>query len=300
MQTIRIEEDQAGQRLDSFLAQINPKYSRSIWKKLISSGHVVVNGGHKDGKYLLHIDDILEIKQPETPKQLDLPIIYQDDNVIVINKPAGVLTHLKSSIESEATVASFVAPYTNASGGNRAGIVHRLDRATSGVMVAAKNDKARVYLAKQFANRRVEKWYLAVVSGIIEQDNITVDEPLSRSYSKPNTFKVNLNGKEAKTEVFLLGTQDTHSVVLLKPFTGRTHQLRVHLKHIGHPIIGDPLYSNKYSVDKTPDLLLHAWQLTTTLPDNERPTFVAELPQHMTQYVLDEHRDKAQAIITPQ
>jgi 23S rRNA pseudouridine1911/1915/1917 synthase len=300
MEEITVGEEQVGQRLDVFISYAQPKYSRSSWKKLIDSGYVLVDGKKVNGKLKLKEGQTIKIKPLEAVPEQDLPVIYKDADVIVINKPAGLLTHLKSDLASEPSIASFVSDKTTAIGGNRAGIVHRLDRATSGVIIAARNEDARVYLSKQFANRRVVKWYLAVVSGNFEQDTIVIDEPIGRSYSKPSTYKIDPEGKPAKTTVYRITNNDKYSVVLLKPLTGRTHQLRVHLASIGHPIIGDPLYSKKYSAEKTPNMMLHAWQLETTLPSNKRLNFVAELPGYMTEYVTDEFRDQANAIVTSQ
>lgn len=297
MQTIVVDEEQVGQRLDAYIASVKPEYSRSIWKSLIKDGSVLVDGKKVNGSLKLKLGQKIKILDREAVVEQDLPIIFEDENIIVVNKPAGVLTHLKSDLASESTVAGFIAKKTSATGGNRAGIVHRLDRATSGVLIAAKNDKTRVYLTKQFSNRRVEKWYLAVIKGDLKEALVHIDKPIGRSYSKPSTFKIDPKGKPAQTDVFRLHHEAKYSVVLLKPHTGRTHQLRVHMKYIGHPIIGDPVYYPKYKEEKTPSMLLHAWQLKTTLPDNERPNFVADLPESMTEYFTDECRDKAKAII---
>lgn len=300
MEPIIVEEDQAGQRLDAYISFALPKYSRSSWKKLIDSGYVLVDGKKVNGKLKLKPGQEITIKELEAVPEQALPIIYKDKDVIVINKPAGLLTHLKSDLNSEPTIAGFVSDKTTSTGGNRAGIVHRLDRATSGVIITAKTDDARIFLTKQFANRRVVKWYVAAVTGNLDQETITIDEPISRSYSKPSTFKIDPEGKTAETTVYKLHSSDKYSVVLLKPLTGRTHQLRVHLASIGHPIIGDPLYSKKYSAEKTPNMMLHAWQLEITLPSNKRPNFVAEVPESMSEYFTDECRDKASAIIASQ
>lgn len=297
MQSFVIDENQAGQRLDFFIAQQLPQYSRSSWKKLIEQGFVLVNGEQVNGKLKLKDGDKIKVKDYEEPENPDLEVIYQDDDVIVINKPSGLLTHLKSKIASEPTVASFITDKTTATGESRAGIVHRLDRATSGVILAAKNEKARVYMVKQFANRRVKKWYLAVVKGSVTEDYYEIDKPIARSYRNPSQFRINPNGKSAKTEVFVLDRSAARSVVLLKPYTGRTHQLRVHLLSIGHPIVGDPIYYPKHKIEKNPQLLLHAWRLEATLPSNNHLEFVADIPEHMSEYISDDCRDKAANIV---
>jgi len=300
MESHIVEDDYAGQRLDAYISSVMPKYSRSSWKKLIDSGYVLVDGQKVNGKLKLKPGQNIEIKELESVPEQALPVIYKDRDVIVINKPAGLLTHLKSDLASEPTIASFVSDKTTSSGGNRAGIVHRLDRATSGVIIAAKTDEARVFLTKQFAKRRVVKWYIAVVKGDLEEEVQTINLAIGRSYSKPSTFKIDETGKPAKTDVYRLEHGPKYSVVLLRPHTGRTHQLRVHMKNLGHPIIGDPIYSLRYSPEKTPNMMLHAWQLEITLPSNKRPNFVAELPDSMTEYFTDECRDKANTIVASQ
>jgi 23S rRNA pseudouridine1911/1915/1917 synthase len=300
MHEVIVDEEYAGQRLDSYVASIDKNYSRSIWKKLIDQGYVLLDGEKTNGKKQIKTGQTITINDLEPLDELSLDIIYENADVLAINKPAGVLTHLKSDLASEPTIASFISKKTTASGGNRAGIVHRLDRATSGVILTAKNDKARVFMTKQFSNRRVQKWYLAVVKGDLDQSEYHIDKPIGRSYSKPSHFRVTPNGKNAVTDVFRLIHGQSTSVVLLKPTTGRTHQLRVHLASLGHPIVGDPIYSKPYNEQKHPVMQLHAWQLEATLPDNDRRDFVADVPESMTKYFTDECRDKAKTIIASQ
>ncbi len=285
----RVEGKDTQKRLDVYIAAKNTKYSRSIWQKLIDQGYVLVNGKKTGTKYILKVGDRVEIKPYQRNLALDIPVIYEDADVVVLDKPSGIITHLKSDLESEPSVASFIAAKIDfEKPTNRAGIVHRLDRDTSGIIITAKNEGARAYLARQFSERKTKKFYLAAVEGTIDKD-MCIDSPIERSKKLPSTFTVGENGKSAKTDVHVL---DSKNVVLLRPYTGRTHQLRVHLKSVGHPIIGDRVYA-KSEDDR---LQLHAWKLEITLPSRERRIFTSEVPEDMSKYINDEDVSRAEAV----
>jgi 23S rRNA pseudouridine1911/1915/1917 synthase len=207
--------------------------------------------------------------------QINLPIIYEDDDCIVIDKPLGVLSHSKGAFNPEATVASWLSQYLNGISGERAGIVHRLDRLTSGVMVCAKNDRSQAWLQKQFSQRKTKKTYVAIVSGKLTEDVAVIDMPIERNPKKPQTFRVGINGKSAVTAYKLIKQTDRYTMLELKPTTGRTHQLRVHLKQLGHSIVGDPLYGG----EKAERMFLHAFELELTLPNKQRKIFKSRLPK---------------------
>lgn len=206
-----------------------------------------------------------------------LPVIFENDDVIVINKPSGVLTHSKGAMNEEFTVADFVrGKMTEPEDTNRPGIVHRLDRATSGVMIAAKHTAAKHYLQKQFQDRRAKKEYLALTRGIPKHFRAAIDIPIERNPKEPSKFRAGPNGKPAHTDYEVLAHNDRFAVIRLNPQTGRTHQLRVHLKYIGTPIAGDQQYGGgKSPVDR---LALHACSLEITLPGGTRKVFEAEVP----------------------
>jgi 23S rRNA pseudouridine1911/1915/1917 synthase len=213
-----------------------------------------------------------------------LPVIYDDDNVTVINKPAGVLTHSKGAVNEEFTVAEFIRPNTtDGSEGNRPGIVHRLDRDTSGIIIVAKNAETKGMLQKQFQDRRAKKTYIAVVDGTPKHWEANIDLPIERNPKKPSTHRVGASGKSAFTAYKVLSSNGKYSVVELKPTSGRTHQLRVHLAHIGNPIVGDPLYGGS----KSPlgRLCLHAKSLEITIPKGDRRIFEAELPNDFQDFI---------------
>jgi len=267
-------------RLDQYVAQYWPEYSRAVWQKYIEAGYVKVNGEVVTSpKKLLGEDDEVSVYVPKAPEydEQELPVIFENDDVIVINKPSGVLTHSKGAINEEFTVADFVrARMSEPEDTNRPGIVHRLDRATSGVIIAAKHPAAKHHLQKQFQDRKAKKEYLAVVRGIPKHLEANVDLPIERNPKEPSTFRVGPKGKPAQTAYKVIGHNDRFSVIELRPVTGRTHQLRVHLEYLGTPIVGDDVYGGgKSPVGR---LALHARSLEITLPGGERKTFTAEPP----------------------
>lgn len=268
------------QRLDHKVIELLPRLSRAYASTLIEEGHVYVNGKAvtKPGYKMRTGDEVTvdyDMGELEQIPDIELPVIYEDDDCVVINKPTGVLSHSKGVFNPEATVESWLRNRLHAGmSGNRAGIVHRLDRATSGVMICAKTPEALAWLQKQFSQRRTKKTYYAVVSGHMPHDRALIDMPLERNPKKPQTFHVSATGKSALTEYWVRAVNDHYSLLELRPQTGRTHQLRVHLHEIGHPIVGDPLYGGK-PADR---LYLHAEQLEITLSSRERKVFTAPLP----------------------
>ncbi len=264
-------------RLDAYLAEYWPETSRSTWQKRVKAGQVLVNGTiEKSTKRTLSEDDevTLDVPKPESHDEKDLPVIYQDKNVIVINKPVGVLSHSKGAMNDEFTVADFFKRFTKYNmDTNRPGIVHRLDRDTSGVMIGALNDETAKLLQKQFSSRKVKKQYVAVVDGVPEHLEAMVDMPIGRNPKKPSQFRVDPNGKSAQTLYRMMANGKKYNLVELEPMTGRTHQLRVHMAHIGTPIHGDRVYGKE-----SDRLYLHAAALEITIPKGERKIFTAAVP----------------------
>lgn len=270
-------------RLDSVLAEKYPNSSRSTWQKHIKAGHVSV-GGKVQTSPKFDVTDadeiILSVPDAADYSEHELPIVYLDDNVIVINKPVGVLTHSKGTINEEFTVADFFARYsTYGVDTNRPGIVHRLDRDTSGILIGARNNETASLLQKQFAERKSKKEYLAIVDGILKEKHATINLPIGRNPTAPSTFRVDAKGKNAVTEYKVLAENGKQSLVELKPLTGRTHQLRVHMKYLGAPIKGDRVYGKE--ADR---LYLHAKSLEITLTGGKRETFSAPVP---TEFYID-------------
>ena len=265
-------------RLDIELAERYPDTSRSTWQKHVRAGHVKVNRVVQESpKYEVTENDVIAI---DLPRQTDfsdqeLPIIYIDDNVVVIDKPVGVLTHSKGALNDEFTVAEFFRRYpTVGLDTSRPGIVHRLDRDTSGVMIGARNEETATMLQKQFADRKTKKEYMAVVTGHPKQDEALIDLPIGRNPTAPSTFRVDASGKSAQTTYKVIETGDTYSLVQLRPRTGRTHQLRVHMQYLGVPIVGDRVYGGA-EADR---LYLHARSLEVTIPGGDRKIFTSPTP----------------------
>lgn len=275
-----VPEDQHRERLDVVVANAMPRLSRAFIQKLGNQGKTTVNGEVQKTGYKVKEGDVIVVDYDEavldTVEDIDIPVIYEDDDCVVMNKPVGVLTHTQGQFNTEATVATFLrGKVADDLAGGRAGIVHRLDRPTSGVMIGAKNSKALSMLQKQFSVRKTKKTYIAIVKGHLKEQEAIIDMPIERNPKAPATFRVGANGKSATTHYKVLQESETHSLIELKPETGRTHQLRVHLAQIGHPIVGDPLYGKGQHGDR---LYLHAKDLEITLPNSERRVFTAPLP----------------------
>lgn len=270
-------QDDGKSRLDLILAERYPDTSRSTWQKHIRAGHVSVNGRVIESPRtdISQTDDIaIDVPPDADYSDHELPLIHLDDNVVVIDKPAGILTHSKGALNEEFTVADFLRRYTHVGlDTNRPGIVHRLDRDTSGVMIGARTPEAFALLKSQFADRRARKVYYAVVAGHPRLPSAIIDLPIGRHPSAPSTFRVDPRGKSARTAYETVAQNDTHSLLRLRPTTGRTHQLRVHLAHLGTPILGDRIYGR--ASDR---LYLHAATLEITIPTSDRRTFDAPLP----------------------
>ncbi len=280
-------ETTKAERLDQYVVLQLGAISRSQANAIIAQGLVGVNGEvvTKPGYKLKPSDKISINYTPDSahiyPK-IELPIIYENKDCVVIDKPAGVLSHSKGAFNPEPTVATWLAQHLGAKAdSDRTGIVHRLDRDTSGVMICAKTVDSHGWLQKQFSQRKVKKTYFALVSGQPAQSHAIIDMPIERNPKKPQSFRVGSNGKSAVTEYQVVETGSKYSLVRLRPTTGRTHQLRVHLHKLGHPIVGDSLYGGEPAAR----LYLHAAQLEITLPTKRQAHFDAPLPETFTELV---------------
>ena len=252
-------------RLDILLTEIYKSYNRSTLQKFIELGFVTVDGVlAKKSNQKFERDVKIDLSIPDDMKNADLipDVIYEDENVIVLNKPAGLLSMAKGEYCPEKTLEQYGL------------LVHRLDRDTSGVVILAKNEEVQKFLKKQFQNRKVHKTYYAIVEGRPKLDEARIDLPIIRDLKRPTTFRVDANGKASETYYKVEKTNNWCSLAKLRPTTGRTHQLRVHMKYLGHPIIGDAVYGD-VQADR---LYLHATFLEVTLPGGERRTFEANLP----------------------
>lgn len=256
-------------RLDHLLVEQNKEYNRSTLQTFIKSGFVEVDGKIvKKPNTKVEKNAKIVLNAPKNTKKLEkLEVIFEDENVLVVDKPAGLLSMAKGEYCPETTLEDYGL------------LVHRLDRDTSGVVILAKNEETRKMLRKQFQDRKTHKTYYAIVEGRPKLDEAMIDLPIARNLKHPTTFQVDPKGKEAKTHYKVLKTDNNFSLIELKPESGRTHQLRVHMKYIGTPIYGDPVYG---SGKKAKRLFLHAKKLEITIPgknENQRKTFESELPK---------------------
>lgn len=271
-------------RLDIYLStKFDTTISRSLWQKYIKAGYVSVNNKvATTPKFEVDETDEIALNLPEKEQtDVDLPILYEDDDVIVVNKPSGLLTHAKGGLSDEPTVAEIIRPKTSfATDTDRPGIVHRLDRDTSGLLIIAKNPESATHLQKQFAERTAKKTYIAITDGKPKLNAAKINLPIGRNPSAPSTFRIDPNGKPAQTTYHVLAENDAQSLVELKPTTGRTHQLRVHLAHLNAPILGDRVYGKSSDCR----MMLHAQKLEITLPSGGRKVFEAAVPDEFKKF----------------
>jgi 23S rRNA pseudouridine1911/1915/1917 synthase len=290
--TLTVEHEAVGQRLDRHLALSLAKLSRSFAQQLIDDGLVQVNGKPARASYLLRADDTIIVRRPHArPTELvaepiPLKIIYEDADLVVINKPAGMVVHPAPGHASGTLVNALLARYPDMEVGGdlRPGIVHRLDQDTSGLIVVARNDRALQQLADQQRERAMNKVYLAIVEGRMQQPSGVVDAPVGRHPRDRLRMAVVDGGREARTHYRLLEDLGAYSLLEVTLETGRTHQIRVHMRHINRPVIGDPLYGPG---EKRPRFgltrqFLHAQRLGLRLPsDGSWREFVAPLPDDL-------------------
>lgn len=292
MKEYRVTPTDRGVRIDVFVSAKYPNFTRSavaqlFRNKLVSINNIPSRSGIKiKEKDIIRVDDTLLFTAPE---EVNLSILYEDDDVVVINKPAGMLTHSKGALNTEATVASFIKNKITDKNlsGNRAGIVHRLDRSTSGLIITAKNTRSLKWLQQQFSQRKVKKIYHAIIEGWPRHNTAVIDASIRRNPKKPQIFGVDKAGKQAQTQYSVIKkfTKNNHkySKIELVPTTGRTHQLRVHLSYIGHPIVGDPLYGKSGD-----DVYLHAKSLELKLPNKTFRRFNVSTPKKFINFMKNE------------
>jgi 23S rRNA pseudouridine1911/1915/1917 synthase len=310
IRTINVADDNEGVRLDRFLASVLGDRSRSQIQRLIKEGHVLVAGRAAKPNQAVKIGQAVSIDEPEAtapspqPEALPLPIVYQDKDLVVVDKPAGMVVHPAAGHEGGTLVNALLHHVNDLSGiggEKRPGIVHRLDRGTSGLMVIAKNDRAHEELARQFHDREVEKEYAALVWGEVMAGR-RIDAPIGRD--PVNRKKMSAKARRSREAVTRIVRAEhfgrTLTLARVAIHTGRTHQIRVHLSAIGHPVVGDPLYGGVHrhvpgdlkAVKHLDRPFLHAARLVFTHPgDGRRMEFTSELPPDLQQ-VVDELRDR--------
>jgi 23S rRNA pseudouridine1911/1915/1917 synthase len=275
-------------RLDRFLANELPRFSRSRLQRLIRDGFVRLNGNAARPRDILRAGDVVDLTEPppekidNQPEAIPLDILFEDDDLIVINKPAGLVVHPGAGHREHTLINALLhhcSTLSGIGGKERPGIVHRLDKDTSGCLVVAKNDESHRGLSIQFAERAVEKIYLALVSGKLRRSAGVIEGKIGRDRIHRQRMSVTSErGRAARTEYRVLRSSEQASLVECKLHSGRTHQIRVHLHHLGHPVLGDKVYAPKLT-GKIPRQMLHAWKLGFRHPrTGEWRTFEAPLP----------------------
>lgn len=274
------EENEEGIRLDAYLSGLMPDISRAKIQDLIKQGKVLVNGGAKKPSYKLKEADKIELEFDVNmekqgiiyPQEIELDIVYEDENMLVVNKPSGMLTH-PTSLELENTLVNallykYGENLSDINGYLRRGILHRLDRNTSGLLMVAKNNKTHEFLAAQIKERLIEKKYLAIVKGVLKEDSGVIDFPIGRKPNQPHKMGVIQDGKPSLTAFKVLKRFKDSTYLELDLKTGRTHQIRVHLSHLKHPILNDTLYGGGGFKVKTQEQVLQSYKLLFTKPDS--------------------------------
>lgn len=293
---IFVDENDENKRLDSFLSEITPDVSRSKIQSLIKNGGVKLNDEAKKPSYQLKENDKIEFELPQDeeikiePQNIPLEIVYEDENMLVVNKPSGMLTH-PTAIERENTLVNallyhFGGNLSDINGVFRRGILHRLDRNTSGLLMIAKNNKAHEFLANQIKEHTITKKYRAVVKGVVEKDEFEIDSPIGRNPNQPHKMAVREDGKPSKTIVKVLERFKDATYLELTLVTGRTHQIRVHMKSINHPVYNDTLYGAGQGKVKTEEQVLQSYYLRFTKPFGDEIIELEIEPDDKIQKVL--------------
>ncbi|HZK33231.1 MAG TPA: RluA family pseudouridine synthase [Tissierellaceae bacterium] len=292
---IKVKDDNK-ERLDSFVAENLEKVSRSYVKKIIGEKLVFVNGKLMKPSYIVKKGDLIEINIPEVkkikaiPENIPLDVIYEDKDIVIVNKPQGMVVHPGVDNTSGTLVNSLLYHIETLSDINkdiRPGIVHRIDKDTSGILVVAKNNKTHKFLSSQFKTRKVKRVYLVLVHGIVEKDKGKIEAAIGRN--KNNRMKMNIkddNGRDAISYFKVLHRFNKYTLLEVSLETGRTHQIRVHMKHLKHPVVGDPLYSDKKNNFSLKKQMLHAYKLGFIHPSKkEYVEFTANPPNYFSKII---------------
>ena len=298
MKEFIVNKEESNNRIDSYLSQKSQDISRVTIQRLIQQGKILVNYKKIKSSYKVQENDKITMEE-EKPREISLKaqeipieIIYEDKDIIVVNKPKGMVVHPANGNPDGTLVNAIMAickdSLSGIGGEIRPGIVHRLDKDTSGVLIVAKNDKAHINMSEQIKNHEVEKTYIALVKGIVKETEATINMPIGRSTKDRKKMAVAKNGKEAITHFKVIERFPKHNCTLLevKIETGRTHQIRVHLSQIGYPIIGDAVYSNGKNEWNIEGQCLHAKSLKFKHPITKKEMFLeAKLPEYFEKIV---------------
>ena len=293
-----VSQEEKGKRLDTYIPSVDTDITRTSAQRLIEDGNILVNGKNAKVSYKIQENDKISVEIPE-PKQIELKaqnipieIIYEDSDIIVVNKPKGMVVHPANGNPDGTLVNAIMAickdSLSGIGGEIRPGIVHRIDKDTSGLLIVAKNDNAHVKMSEQIKNHEVKKTYIALVRGVFKENEATIDMPIGRSTSDRKKMAVNKNGKNAITHIKVLKRFDKYTLLKVNIETGRTHQIRVHLSHIGYPIVGDYTYSNGKNEWGIKGQCLHAKSLKFKHPITGKEMFIeAPLPKYFENILKD-------------
>ena len=298
MEKVVVEENTQKKRIDSYIVDKNINLSRTAIKRLLDEGKILVNGKKQKPSYKPEVGDIItiEIMKPKEvelkPQDIPIDIIYEDKDIIVVNKPKGMVVHPANGNPDGTLVNAILAKCKDSLSGIggeiRPGIVHRLDKNTSGLLIIAKNDQAHINMSKQIQDRKVIKKYIALVKGVIGENTATIDMPIARSTKDRKKMAVDPKGKEAITHYKVLQRYDKYTLLEIKIDTGRTHQIRVHMSYIGHPVVGDMQYSNGKNEFGIEGQMLHSKYLEFDHPiTGKRLKLEAPLPEYFEQVLKE-------------
>ena len=297
---MKIENNDIGKRIDKYLGETTD-YTRSKIQKMIENGNILVNNNKVKSSYTLKENDNVGVTDyvEETdilPENIPLDIYYEDNDLIVVNKPSGMVVHPAPGNYSGTLVNALMYHTNNLSTVNtsiRPGIVHRIDADTSGLLIVAKNDKSHNLLAEAIQKKEVVREYIALVDGVINEDTATIDAPIGRDKNDRKKMAVTSeNSKDAITHIRVLDRYKDSTLIRCKLETGRTHQIRVHLNYIGHPVVNDPVYGYKKLIDKDFGQMLHAEKLGFVHPTTkEYMEFTAPLPNRFKE-ILEIYKAK--------
>lgn len=294
----KVGSEDVGLRLDKFLSNKSENISRAFIQKIISENKVFVNGKSQKASYRVNSDDIVNFEMPTAkeatikPENIELDIIYEDTDILVINKAKGMVVHPGNGNQN-GTLANAVMEHCQSElsgiGGKiRPGIVHRLDKDTTGIMIVAKNDLSHISLSEQIKNRTVNKIYIALVRGEMPNNSGKIDMPIARDKVSRVKMSVDKEGKKAITDFKVLKRFKGYTLLELKIETGRTHQIRVHLSEIGYPVIGDEIYSNGKNPFNVKGQMLHSKILEFEHPKTkEHMHFEAKTPEYFEKIIMN-------------
>jgi len=295
-----VKDENVSERIDKYISSKNEDISRVMVQRLIDEGNILVNGKKTKASYKVQTGDkiLVRIEDPKptelVPQEIPLDVVYEDNDILVINKQKGLVVHPGNGNQDGTLVNAILArckdSLSGIGGEIRPGIVHRIDKDTSGLLIVAKNDKAHINMSNQIKEHKVKKTYLALVRGVIKENLATINMPIARSTKDRVKMAVDKNGKNAVTHIKVLERFNGYTYIEVNIETGRTHQIRVHMSQIGYPLVGDYVYSNGKNPFGVEGQMLHSYKLEFEHPiTGKKMELTAELPKYFKD-VLDELR----------